>query len=291
MTRPLALERMEVLTPARSAVQSGEHSPKPAATAAPIRGATSRQVEPEPSAEIVPEKRSDARPRTPKIKLLAGASALAFIGAGSLVVLAAAGVGVAPPVEGAAAVASASAVPATPTEAPVAAAAAQDPDPMARLEATVRELKSAGNWHVLVLHAGEWTRREPKNAEAWSELSGGYAQLRQFDDAINAANKAAQLSPQDPRLWRALGQLNLAVDELPDAAAAFDRALALAPDDADTLCGAAAVAQKLRPKTAGKVVGRANPADGRCPAVSEAETAMVAVQVSPAPTRAASIKR
>ncbi|HEX3633301.1 MAG TPA: hypothetical protein VHZ01_12385, partial [Casimicrobiaceae bacterium] len=52
------------------------------------------------------------------------------------------------------------------------------------LAATVRELKIAGNWNVLVLYANEWTRKEPNNPAAWRELSIGYANLHQFNDAL-----------------------------------------------------------------------------------------------------------
>ncbi len=136
------------------------------------------------------------------------------------------------------------------------------------LAATVQQLKSAGKWQVLVLNATEWTRREPENATAWSELSFGYARLEQFGDALDAANRAVQLSPRDPLLWRNLGRLNLDVDRLPDAATAFAKALAISPDDTDALCGAALVAQRqARPKGADAIMiaKRVKAPDGSCP--------------------------
>ena len=53
----------------------------------------------------------------------------------------------------------------------------------------VSELKAAGNWNVLVLYAVEWARKAPANAEAWNELSLGYAKLRQFNDALEGGDQ------------------------------------------------------------------------------------------------------
>jgi tetratricopeptide (TPR) repeat protein len=145
------------------------------------------------------------------------------------------------------------------------------------LAATVRELKIAGNWNVLVLYANEWTRKEPNNPVAWRELSVGYANLKQFNDALDAATKAVQLSPEDALPWRNLGQINLTVDRLPEAAVAFGRALAVSPEDADARCGAALVAQRqARPKDPNAVTRRVGPADGGCLDLSYADTVVSA---------------
>jgi tetratricopeptide (TPR) repeat protein len=145
------------------------------------------------------------------------------------------------------------------------------------LEASVRQLKDAGNWNVLVLHASEWTRKEPGNATAWSELGTGFANLRQFNDALGAAERAAALSPRDPLLWRNLGHLNLTLERLPEAGSAFDQALELSADDTDALCGSALVAQRLgRTKDAEAIARRAKAAAGGCPGLSNGESVAVA---------------
>jgi len=142
----------------------------------------------------------------------------------------------------------------------------------------VRELKDAGNWNVLVLYAVEWTRKQPGNAQAWKELAFGYATLRQFDDALEAATKATSLAPADFELWQTLGQINIALAQpakalvdferaadlngrdvtslvragalnaelghLREARDAFTKALAVSPRDVDALCGVASIAQK-----------------------------------------------
>jgi Tfp pilus assembly protein PilF len=148
----------------------------------------------------------------------------------------------------------------------------------AEREAKVQELMSAGNWNVLVLHAAEWTRKDPNHADAWKYLAVGYANMRQHDDAFVAGEKAAQLAPAERELWRNLGRLGvaagrpeaalhayeqaLAIDEhdaaslvqagrlqaelgrLPQAKVTFDRALAASPGDPEALCGQAQVAQR-----------------------------------------------
>jgi tetratricopeptide (TPR) repeat protein len=157
------------------------------------------------------------------------------------------------------------------------------------LKVTVQQLKDAGNWNVLVLHASKWTRDEPNNAVAWSELGLGYAKLRQFNDALVAATKAAELSPEDAQLWRSVGHLNLKLERLPEAGSAFDRALAADADDADALCGAALVAHRLgRTKDADALAKRVKPADGGCQGLSDGQSVTVLIGSAAATKPAAS---
>jgi tetratricopeptide (TPR) repeat protein len=137
--------------------------------------------------------------------------------------------------------------------------------PAPTFETTVQQMKNDGKWNVLVLYASEWARKEPNNAAAWYELSVGYFKLRQLGEAFDAATKAVQLSPEDALLWRNLGHVSLAVERLPEAEIAFDRALAVQSDDADALCGAALVAQKQgRPKDADAIAKQVKSIDGSC---------------------------
>lgn len=168
-----------------------------------------------------------------------------------------------------------------------------------KFESRVRELAEAGNWNVFVLFAAEWTRKEPGNAAAWTQLSVGYTKLRQFKDALDAATKAVQLAPGDAAAWRSLGEANLAtndaaaalvafeqassldekdvsslvqagtlnakLDRLPQAESALNKALALSPDNVDALCGAMTVAQKQgRPKDAEPVAQRLSSLNAKC---------------------------
>jgi cytochrome c-type biogenesis protein CcmH/NrfG len=256
-----------------------------------LRGAGSnqdamvRKVGTEPAVEIEPTDvpRMGLRGVNPKTLYSAGA-VLAFFAAAAIVYLVVSlrqSESVRPPV---AAAASPSAnQPASPTlvrsQQPLVATSSRagtNEGGVDALAATVRDLKIAGNWNVLVLYANEWTRKEPNNPAAWRELSVGYANLQQFNDALDAATRAVELSPEDALPWRNLGQINLTVDRLHEAGVAFGRALALNPDDADARCGAAVVAQRQeQPKDPNAVTRRVGPADGGCFTMSFGNAAVV----------------
>jgi tetratricopeptide (TPR) repeat protein len=142
----------------------------------------------------------------------------------------------------------------------------------------VQQLKNEGKWNLLVLYASEWARKDPNSAAAWYELSVGYVNMRQLEEAFDAATKAVQLSPGNALFWRNLGHVNLAVERIPEAGIAFDRALAVNSDDADALCGAALIAQRQgRPKDADAIAKRLKSIDGSCPRVSDGESVVVVV--------------
>ncbi len=182
-----------------------------------------------------------------------------------------------------------------------AAVSVKDEDPSREFRTRIQELKDAGNWNVVVLIASAWTRKEPGNAAAWNELSMGYVNMRQFDDAYGAAKKAVQLAPKDALLWRNLGRLgldmnepvealrafdeaallndkdaysfvqagilNARLDRLPEAKLAFDKARALNPDDVDARCGEALIARKqarTRSKDPNATARQAELSDGKC---------------------------
>jgi tetratricopeptide (TPR) repeat protein len=173
------------------------------------------------------------------------------------------------------------------------------PAPREDLKAKVEELRGTGNFPLLVLFAVEWTRREPKNSDAWSQLSMGYEALRQYDDALDAATKAVELAPGNSLYWRNLGQmdlnanrpeealrafeeaaalndgdiqslvragiLNVQLGRLPDASRSLDKALATSPGDSEALCLKAMIAHKLAaPKDTGPGAQKTGPRDGMC---------------------------
>lgn len=189
--------------------------------------------------------------------------------------------------------------------------------------AKIDELRNAGNWNVLVLHAAEWTRREPANAAAWAALGAGYAKLGQVDESFEAAKRAVALDGANPAHLRRLadtyveldrpadalihveklvalderdvdalaqvGTLYLALGRLPDARNAFDRALSLDPSNRVSSCGAIEVARRQgRTKDAELSVRALKGSGYECGAAPVAQA--VAVQVParaslPAPRR------
>jgi tetratricopeptide (TPR) repeat protein len=275
---------------ARATALQARHKPAESAEIK-LRGAGSnqdaviRKAETEPAVEVEPTDapRISLRGLNPKVLYSAG-GAVALVAAAAIVYLVVSlrhSESIQPPVT-AAATSSANRPASTilvKSDQPVASSRGEGG--VDALAATVRELKIAGNWNVLVLYANEWTRKEPNNAAAWRELSVGYANLQQFNDALDAATKAVQLAPQDGLPWRNLGQINLTVDRLPEAAVAFGKALAVNPDDAGARCGAALVAQRqARPKDPAAVTRQVGPVDGGCFDMSFSEIAVVSAGTS-----------
>lgn len=190
---------------------------------------------------------------------------------------------------------------------PVAEKAPVVVNPGPELAARVASLKQAGNWNVMVLYAGEWTRKDPSNAVAWTELAFGYRKLRQLDEAFEAAKKAVALEPKSADARRILadvyaalarpeealaewqkavalddthaeslaeaGRLQLQLARLPDARASFERALALDPVNTLASCGMTEVA---------RAQGRAKDAEALARALAVAGIACTELQ-KPAP--------
>lgn len=263
------------------------------ATGAPaMRAGAARQSDPEPVApsagtvhRAAPASEPAARrlPRsklTPRTLALAASALVAVLAIGIWLMMRGGGAdGVSPtgvPVATAHPARPVASARTTPAAAP--AADANSASIEEALPARIAKLRNVGNWNVMVLLASEWTRREPANAQAWIQLSFGYAQLHQFGDAIEAATKATQLAQTDPAAWRNLGAVQLEADRrtealpafeqaatldandvqtllrvgmlkaqlarLPEAKAAFDKVLAGNPDNVDAQCGLAFVARQ-----------------------------------------------
>jgi tetratricopeptide (TPR) repeat protein len=122
----------------------------------------------------------------------------------------------------------------------------------------VQELRDAGNFNVMVLFATEWTRKEPDNAAAWDQLRAGYVHLRQYEDARSAAKKALQLAPDDARMWRNLGDVNMDLDDPAGALAAYEQATARNSVDLDSLHAMALLNTRLgKPQEAKGALDRA----------------------------------
>lgn len=206
--------------------------------------------------------------------------------------------------------ASASAPKAAPVRAP---RVTKEEDPGTYFAGKILDLKSVGNWNVLVLFASEWTRKQPDNATAWRELSMGYTNMRQYADALEAGTRATKLAPTDPLVWRNLAQVNLDLKEpdaalkayekaatlndldvysmlqvgllnaelnrLPQAREAFDRVLAADPDNPEALCGTASIAQRQgRGKDADAASKQLRAGDRKCRDAPAPATAAVATR-------------
>ena len=175
------------------------------------------------------------------------------------------------------------AAPARPAPAADVASAPVAPVTEPSLADKVEDMKRVGNWNVLVLNATEWTRKEPSNAAAWRELGQGYAKLRQYDEAVDAATRATTLAPGDAAAWNGLGRINVSLERWREAGMAFDKALAVRADDTDALCGAMFVARReLRPRDADALAQRIAD-EAACK--DDGDSQSVAVTARPKPAR------
>lgn len=79
------------------------------------------------------------------------------------------------------------------------------------------------------------TAEHPTDVAAWRKLGEAYYNEQKFGDAVRAYRKATALAPDDASFWSALGEAQVMASEhdpMPaQAAAAFDKALALDPKD------------------------------------------------------------
>jgi serine/threonine-protein kinase len=71
----------------------------------------------------------------------------------------------------------------------------------------------------------------PNDAEAWWRICSVHRRLGNWDEAVTACERAAQLNPRDAFIFDdGLGYTNWMLDRYAEAARAFDQALTLAPD-------------------------------------------------------------
>ena len=202
-------------------------------------------------------------------------------------------------------------------------------DATQKLIAKIEGFRATDNWNLLVLYSTEWTRQEPGNAAAWSQLSQGFERLRQFAEAREAATSAVKLAPKEARYWRNLGELdvelnrqedalkafevaaglddkdvhsivqigilNVALSRLPEAKTAATRALELSPEDPAALCLKGLILTSQAPPKVPTAAARQPVNDGACRNVaSTADAAVATVAATSAPAAkpaAAPIKR
>ncbi|MGD9811454.1 MAG: tetratricopeptide repeat protein [Sphingobium sp.] len=75
----------------------------------------------------------------------------------------------------------------------------------------------------------------PNDVDGWKRLGWVYAATGKYGDAVRSYRHATELAPKDAALWSALGEALVMADRTaampPEAAAAFDKAVAIDPKD------------------------------------------------------------
>jgi Flp pilus assembly protein TadD len=74
-------------------------------------------------------------------------------------------------------------------------------------------------------------RENPKDTHAMLELTNTFMMMQAWDKALEFANMAAKLAPQDPQVHRALGMVRFQRKEYPEARQSFEMVLKKDPND------------------------------------------------------------
>lgn len=110
----------------------------------------------------------------------------------------------------------------------------------------IEDLRLAGNWNLAVIYTAELTRKDPLNPAVWDQLRDGYMHLHQYDDARDAAVKAADRAPGVAQMWRNLGEIYVNLNDNNDAVAAFNHAVSIEPNDLTSLKQIALLNARMR---------------------------------------------
>lgn len=94
----------------------------------------------------------------------------------------------------------------------------------------MQRLIEAGDWGGALRHSSTWTANEPDNFDAWLGMGQALARAGKSDDAIVALQKALALAPADANVIRALGTTLAKAGRGPESEALLAR---LAPEDRD----------------------------------------------------------
>jgi cytochrome c-type biogenesis protein CcmH/NrfG len=86
------------------------------------------------------------------------------------------------------------------------------------------------NYEAAVTEFDKKLEMDPKSAAAWINKGSALLALEKKPEAIAAYRKATEVAPNAPAVWVELGRV-LASDDPKEAGAAFDRALALDPQN------------------------------------------------------------
>ncbi len=95
-------------------------------------------------------------------------------------------------------------------------------------------LEKRKDWLGLLDWCRKWTKREPKNADAWFALGVTYKNLNRDNDAIEAYRQALRINSEDAFAWNNLGLTYSNLKRYNDAIEAYRQALRINPEEAIT---------------------------------------------------------
>jgi tetratricopeptide (TPR) repeat protein len=87
------------------------------------------------------------------------------------------------------------------------------------------------DWQGMLEWCLKWTKNEPKNADAWYNLGVACANLKRYNDAIDAYRQAIRINPKDAGSWNNLGIVYDELKRYNDAIDAYRQAIRINPKD------------------------------------------------------------
>ena len=96
-----------------------------------------------------------------------------------------------------------------------------------------------GQFDEAIIRLKRAVQLEPGHAHAWVGIGNAYHRMRKPDQALEAFQKAAEADPNDGYTQRNLGGVLIGFKRIPEAVAHLRRALALMPDDPQSIIGLA----------------------------------------------------
>jgi hypothetical protein len=96
-------------------------------------------------------------------------------------------------------------------------------------------LEATKDWKGLLAWCGKWTKREPRNTDAWNELGIAYNDLNRYNEAITAYRKAISIHPEAIAAfaWNELGLAYGRLERYNDAIKAYREAVRVDPEYAE----------------------------------------------------------
>lgn len=105
------------------------------------------------------------------------------------------------------------------------------PEPPHEAQVALAQALGRGDFERVANAASEWTQRHPQAAIGWKFLGAALDHLGHWREGAQAMQRAVDLAPNDAEAWGNLGKLRKDLGELDAAWAAYEHALTLKPDD------------------------------------------------------------
>jgi|GEM_PF-4531846 cytochrome c-type biogenesis protein CcmH/NrfG len=115
----------------------------------------------------------------------------------------------------------------------------KDPSPSKWVERATAFQKFK-DWQGMLHWCLEWTKSEPKNADAWYYLGIAYVNLKRYSDAVNAYRQVIRIRPKDASAWNHLGIIYDELKRYNDAIDAYREVIRTNPKDASAWTNLAA---------------------------------------------------